>query len=126
MRAGDTFTFADRQIDDHLWVVVSDPMLDVADPVVIVNLTSYHQGKDSSCLLQPGDHPFVRHLTAVYYAGAMNVLNAKLEGLADDGRIVLQGPLTPAVLDRVRQGAAVSPFIPEGCRKVLIKQGLIE
>jgi hypothetical protein len=126
MRAGDTFTFADPRVDNHLWVVISEPMLDVADPVVIINFTTYREGKDRSCVLQPGEHPFIRHETVVHYAGAMNVPNAKLEGLANGGKVVLQGQVRPDVLDRIRQGAAESPFIREGCRRMLVKQGLIE
>jgi hypothetical protein len=126
MRAGDTFTFVDKKLDNHLWVVISDPMLDVADPVVIVSLTTYKEGKDRTCVLEPGDHPFIRHPSVVYYIGAMDVSNAGLESCANEGRLLLQGAVSPEVLARVRQGAAQSPFIPEGCRKTLIRQGLID
>jgi len=125
MRAGDTFVFHDGS-DNHLWVVISNPELDVTAFVVIVNLTTYKVGKDSACILNPEDHPFIKHETCVQYADARAVSNVILDRLADTVTIVLQGPVTPEVLDRIRRGAAESRFIPEGCRKVLVEQGLIE
>lgn len=128
MRAGDTFKLLDTTIDDHLWVVISDPLLDVADPVVIVNLTTCREGRTNpTCILEPGDHPFVRHPTAVRYEAALDVSNPGLEGRANDGSIVLQGQLRPSVLDRIRRGATEPRSgIPEACRQILLKQGLIE
>jgi hypothetical protein len=126
MRAGDTFTFRDTTLDNHLWAVISDPLMDVADPVVIVSFTTYKEGKDPTCILQAGDHPFIRHPTTVHYIGALDVSNSGLEARANRSELILQGPLNPHVLHRIRHGAAESPFIPEGCRKILVQQGLIE
>ncbi len=126
MRAGDTFRFSDRVLERHLWVVISDPLLDVADRVVIVRFTTYRKGRDATCLLQPGDHPFIVHPTVVDYAEALDISNAGLDGFVGSGKAFLQEPVTPALLGRIRQGAAESAFLPEGCREILIKQGLIE
>jgi hypothetical protein len=129
MRAGDTFKFVLATIEKkHLWVVISDPSLDVADPVVIVNLTTYREGMTNpTCILRPGDHAFVRHPTSVCYEDALDVPNTALESAADDCAVVLQGPLQPSVLERIRRGAAEpSSRIPEACRQILLKQGLIE
>lgn len=128
MEAGDTFIFVERGIDAHrhLWAVISDPLIDVAAPVVIVSFTTYKKGKDGTCILQPGDHPFIKHCTVVNYRGAVDVSNSGLEGCANNSSLVLQGRLKPPVLERIREGAAVSPFIPEGCRKILSDQGLID
>lgn len=128
MDAGDTFTFVEKGVDSHrhLWAVISDPLIDVADPVVIVSFTTYRRGKGPTCLLNVGDHPFIKHPTMVDYSRAIDVSNAGLDGCANAAKLLLQESLQPHVLDRIRQGAAASPFIPEGCRMVLIKQGLID
>ncbi len=125
MRAGDTFRFADRALEKHLWIVISDPMLDVTDPVVIVRLTTCRKGRDRTCILQPGDHPFIAHATVVDYDWALVISNAGLEGFVGHGQAFLQEPIRPQVLGRIRQGAAESEFMPEGCKEILINQGLI-
>jgi len=126
MRAGDTFRFADRALEKHLWIVISDPMLDVADPVVVVRLTTYREGRDCTCVLQPGDHPFITHATVVDYEWALDIPNAGLEGFVGDGRAFLREPVGSEVLGRIRQGAAESEFMPEGCKEILVRQGLID
>ncbi len=128
MDAGDTFIFVERAVDSHrhLWAIISDPLVDVADPIVIVSFTSYRQGKDPTCILQAGDHAFIKRPTAVDYGRGMEVSNSALEACANTGKLVLQGPLQPHLLERIREGAATSQFTPEGCRKILARQGIIE
>jgi len=126
MQAGDTFRFAEREIEEHLWVVISDPMLDVADPVIVVRLTTYRRGRESACILQPGEHEFVEHATAVDYEWALDIPNAALEGFVGSGKAIRLKRLAPGVLDRIRRGIGDSNLMPEGCKAVLVKQGLIE
>jgi len=125
MQAGYTFVFY-GSLDNHLWVAISDPLIDADQPVVIVSFTSYREGKDPTCILHPGDHSFITRDTAVYYADAREVPHSHLEDLANSGKLVRKDNLTTQVLARIRQGAAESPHIPLGCRKILVEQGLIE
>ncbi len=66
MNAGDTFLVDEpaTSYDSHLWMVVSAPERD-RDRVVILNLTSWRADKDQACVLEPGDHPYVRHRSCV-------------------------------------------------------------
>ena len=68
MNAGDTFQPANGTVDRfvHLWVIISDPQQDSAE-VLIVSLTAYHPKKDTACILEPGDHPFLHkpHLRCI-------------------------------------------------------------
>ncbi len=107
-------------------MVISDPLIDADQPVVIVSFTSYREDKDQTCILQPGEHPFVRKPTLVYYEDTREVPNAHLEALAARGMLVRQENVTPQLLRKIRQGAADSRRIPLGCRKILAEQGLIE
>jgi len=121
MEAGDTFKFGRGT---HLWVVVSDPATDPA-MVVIINMTTDH-GIDPSCTLNAGDHPFVTHPTCMRYDMARIVSNAELEKFAASNTIRLHDPVSREVLGRIRQGAAMTAYIPFKCKQVLIDQGLIE
>ena len=121
MEAGDTFKYG-RQ--SHLWIVVSDPQVDRA-VVVIANMTT-DDGIDPSCILDAGDHPFVKHRTRIRYDMARILSDTDLERYVASNAIRLHERVSAEILERIRQGAASSPFIPFGCKQVLIDQGLIE
>ena len=126
MRAGDVFAYYDGS-DKHLWVVISDPEIDATAFVVTVNLTSYGPTKEPACLLGPEDCPeFITHQTCVFYEEARPVSLVVLRRHLDSGKIVKQGAVTAEVLEKIRCGAANTRRIPEGCRKILVEQGLIQ
>ena len=120
MEAGNAFRFGRHT---HLWVVVSDPARD-RKHVVIANMTS--GGLDESCVLGPGDHPFIQHRTVVRYDKARIESDADLEKLVSSGSITPDEPVSPDVLKRIREGAAKTDRIPFRCKDVLIEQSLIE
>ncbi len=121
MEAGDTFKFGSLP---HLWVVISDPAKN-PENVLFVNFST-DRGLDPSCILHPGDHRFVRRRTCVVYRRARVERNADLDCLLASGRLVLDDPVSGKVLERIRQGAAVSEFMPLGSLRILIDQGLVE
>lgn len=122
MRAGDVFRF--RHGDDHLWMVISDPTIDDS-LVLLVNLTSWRADKDQSCRLNPGDHPAVHHNSVIYYDGSRVHSDAHLNWLLNSGKIVLDVPLSPELLQRIREGAGDSSRMKLAHGKILIDQGLI-
>ncbi len=121
MEPGDTLKFTHQL---HLWVVVSDPKLD-PNQVLIVNMST-DRGVDQSCIISPGEHPFVRHATCMRYDMSRVTSNASLETLLSRGSIQLGDPVSSALLQRIRDGASVSQHIPLACKQVLIAQDLID
>ena|SRR5438552_3579664 len=121
MKAGDTFLPLLR--NTHLWVILSDPDLD-SERIVLVNLTTYTIDEESHCILQKGDHPFVRHKTAVRYEEARIVSSAELSKLLKN-HLTQRERMSGAVLKRIRDGASKSDRLREECRRVLDEQGLI-
>ena len=61
METGDTLIIPipGVNLDSHLWIVISNP---IADPerIVLVNFTKYRADKDQACVLNVGDHEFIR------------------------------------------------------------------
>lgn len=113
---------SDEVITAHLWVIVSDP---AADPerIILTNLTTRRSGSDETCVLEPGDHPFVKHPTVIHYRQARLVGLASLEKLLRNGDIRLAEGFSPEVLARIRAGFFRSPFAPRECKYLLRKQG---
>jgi len=121
MNAGDTFLIP--TLDDHLWIVISDPALDPVN-VVLVCLLSWRPHHDQACILEQGDHAFVKHSTCVQYPWARTVADARLEELKRDGTLRLKDPLSANILERIRISAA-NGDIPTGCFDILRRQGFV-
>jgi hypothetical protein len=119
--AGDTFILSARNIDPHLWIVLSNPDFDDS-AIVIINLTTSDGEQESHCILNAGDHPFVRHPTVPSYRDAKIVSLAKLHELSKCGLLNYQQRMPAEHLNRVYSGALESDFLPEGCRKILEEQ----
>ena len=57
----------------HLYVILTDPFDDQGDGikrVVLVNFTSLHQNYDTSCVIKPNEHRFIKHDSYVLYRRA--------------------------------------------------------
>lgn len=94
--------------------------------VLVVNFTSQKHWQDQSCVLYPGDHFRIDLETVMYYAKSKIETNGDLDAQLASGRILLYDkPVTADILDRIRQGAAISDRMPFKHRMILVNQGLI-
>ena len=125
MKAGDTFFIADRGVDSHLWVIVSEPEND-AERVVLVSMTTYESSKEDVCILDVGDHPRITHKTCIAYNEARMTSLENLIQLRDGARLKLQAPVSEAVLKRIRDGISRSTKIKYKFVELLLDQGVIE
>jgi hypothetical protein len=120
LQCGESFVAAAR--DGHLWIVCSDP---ASDPVVIFNLTTYTPDEESVCVFDVGDHPFVRHKSAIRYWEGKCVPPAKLEELLKSGLVRNHQCATEEMLTKIWYGAALSRFIKPPVLQVLENQCLL-
>ena len=126
MDGGDTF-LVDRpgtSYDSHLWIVLSKPSLD-PNHVLIVNLTSWRPDKDQACVLRPGDHRYVKKQTCVNYADSKIVSEEQIRQLLDRGLLLAHEPVDPTLLERMREAAVESRFMPLDHAEILFEQGLV-
>lgn len=96
---------------DHLWVVVSSPAHDGG--IAMVNFTTYRPPCDESCVVDVGDHPFIRHKSIVPY------FRAQMSPPAAHAKVKQQPPGAPvsaALLYRIQYGALVSLATPPKVR----------
>ena len=61
---GETFFLANRDIDSHLQVIISDPAAS-PDSIVTANFTSWRADKDQSCIVEPGEHHYVTRRSCI-------------------------------------------------------------
>ncbi|AFM14047.1 hypothetical protein [Turneriella parva] len=94
----------------HLYLVISDINPDDGT-VLCVNITDSANIPDKSCLLNVGDHPFIKKESAVFYWQAINPeLNSITHGIKL-GALTQQANLLPATLAKVQDGAKASKFL---------------
>ena len=123
---GDTFIRAGRHVatDPHLWVIISDPAKDKAR-LAVVNFTSQRIDKDQSCQINPGEHPFVTRNTVICYDGARIVSESTILAAVSSGTLRLHSAVNGSLLDRIRSGAATTPHLPLGVKRLLQAQQII-
>ena len=100
----------------HLFILLTDPRADDRGTasVLMVSLSTIRQGVpfDRSCLLYPGDHPFVRRDSYVVYQRArIEAVDAVLRGV-NSGQLVPQAALDGGVFARVCRGFEESRLTP--------------
>jgi len=113
--AGATPLIPPGNAGDHLFVALNDPCrFEGYGPnpcVLLVNLSSVREGVpyDATCVLNAGDHEFIRHPSFVFYR------NARIEPESHVVRLVQQGVFKPhvavsvEVLQRIKVGLFASP-----------------
>jgi len=125
VQAGDTFLVKSHSLDDHLWVVLSDPTKDPTR-VLIVSLTTATDYKERVCLIQAGQHPWVRHESCVAYDKAKVVALSHLLALKDQGLIELQTAISAQLLQQIRDRAGDSVDLPMEMADILSQQELVD
>jgi hypothetical protein len=120
-------TFVNREARDlppHLWIVISDD--ETSQEVVIVNFTTLQAiSADKSCVVEPGEHPFVHHRTCVNYRDARVVPLVLLESGRKSGLLTPNSNVSQELLAKIRQGAANSRLTPMKVLAALESQGCI-
>jgi len=127
LQAGDTF-FAPWPKScsvEHLFVVISDPSQD-RERVVVVPMMTWDQYKESTCVLEVGEHPFVRHTSYIDYRCAELVSATFIESQTKIRAFRKHTPATPALLTKIREGADKSDFLALGLRDILERQDLVD
>jgi hypothetical protein len=111
MDCGDTFLMPapGGRATPHLWIVVTNPDA-VTFLCAIVSITTLRNSKDQTIILRPGDHPFIRHESTVFYGDAMIVDSRKLDQEMNGGLIVARDPCPTRTLKLIQDGIGASPF----------------
>lgn len=104
-------------------MIISNPSVDPTR-VVVVRFLSWHEWLEQSCVLEPGDHPFVRHRTCVDYFGAEFVTLDQLTSFDRTGDLKRKAPVSAEVLARIHAAAETSD-IRLKYYEVLREQGFV-
>ena len=111
--AGDTYIPYSNQIQDeeHLHFIVSK-ILSPSNKVLTVNLTSWHEKGDNTCILNVGDHPFVTHKSFILYNKATILTTEQLDDAEHRNLIYRHNPASKKLLERIQAGVVASVRTP--------------
>jgi hypothetical protein len=121
-QAGDTFLLTGGHVPTpHLWAILWGPA-GPAGAYLAVHFTTLRPYSDRSCILDQGDHPFVRHPTSVAYRDVLRWTDERLTQLIADGIARPRQPLAPAVLERIRGSFFASPRTPHAFVQMAVSE----
>ncbi len=99
----------------HLFIVLTAPK--GRPPVVVmVNITTRRPTSDTSVILTPGAHPFVKHESVVAYEHASIFEVEKLENGLRNGSLIKYPDISNALFTMVKQGLLNSPRTPKNIK----------
>ena len=118
MQLGDAFVMSIPPV--HLWFVISDPTKN-RGTYIIVNLTTdlFRAGKE--CVLNPGDHPWIRETSYISFADAIEITPEHNKTVTSfiGTKIIMQSSLEPKILRKIIQAAKHSKAISSGFKRYL-------
>ncbi len=98
----------------HLFTVLTDPTR--SDSVLLVNASTVYPSvvHDTTCYLNVGDHPFIRHLSYIFYAKSRIVTLQKMRTLVASRTIIYRPPpISVPVFERIIAGVGGPQMDPE-------------
>ena len=110
---------------DHLFVVLNQSAAFEGygqRAVILVNFSTIRAGLafDNACVVEPGDHPFVRARSQVYYRGARIEQARHIEECVTRGVYRLHQPVSQELLARIKAGVRISKLVAREIRGLSI------
>jgi hypothetical protein len=105
---GETF-YSD--IDEHLWVVVTEP--DADDRVVCVCFLTQRAWTDPTTLCEVGEHPFFKEPTVVGYNFAAHYKVKRITKNIECGSFTKKQRCSSVLLEKIRDGVSKSDRTPK-------------
>ena len=121
MTPGSTFKILGDGADDHLWMIISDPCPKTGKQV-LVNLTGWQRVFDQTCIVEIGEHPYVRKRSLIYYPKPRLYPPTYIDKLNNAGLLKIREPLSPDLLKRIQRGSIASPHFPIGPKQIMKAQ----
>ena len=104
----------------HLWVIITEPF-GSPEQVIIVNLTSKRPHSDTTVILLPNDHSFIKHETVISYDDARIVCSDNIKLRVQERDFEPHDRFRDGVIQAIQQGLLDSPRTPRDIKKTFIE-----
>ena len=106
-------------LSGHLWVIITEPF-GSPEQVIIVNLTSKKPSSDTTVVLSPNDHTFIKHETVISYSDARIVFSDYIKLRVQERDVELRDSFHHDVIQVIQHGLLESPRTPRNIKKIFI------
>ncbi|MBU6430237.1 MAG: hypothetical protein KGR26_14575, partial [Cyanobacteria bacterium REEB65] len=90
--------------------------------VVIANITTLREDSpDQTCIVNPGDHPWVQRPSLVFYQGSRLLAVANMTGWFNRNVYRREPDASDGLMARIRRGALDSEATPEEVRYAVMR-----
>lgn len=108
----------------HLHIVMNDPVVfpeTGLESILLVNISSWNGSRrcDDTCLIQAGEHPFVRHESYVVYGDSVIKSAEGVGDRVDQGEFTAHQDVSESLYNRVLAGYQVSPKVTPKIRRFI-------
>lgn len=101
----------------HLFIVLTNPCDGGFHLLVSVSSVKSGRAHDSTCLLKPGEHPFIERQSYVFYARPRQLGHTGIMRCVASGLYVLKELCAENMLERVRNGVGLSAMTPRWAKE---------
>jgi hypothetical protein len=85
LQCGDTFLLPKKSsATEHLWIIITDPDPRTSE-AVCVNITSRKPDSEITVVIAPGEHPFVKRESVIFYQDARIIALSAVEQMLHAG-----------------------------------------
>ena len=127
LNVGDTF-FADYPKDDpHLLFVIIDIPYKKPGLFICTMLSSWKDNSwlsDDACIVNKGEHVFVRHKSYIAYRESMVLTREELENYIEMGSFKRNKPASPELIKKIIDSSLKSRNLPSEIRNYIIEYKL--
>ena len=107
----------------HLFIILTNPSTEKKLNIIVSISTYTGWPNDPTCILNQGDHPFIRHKSYVLYSKAKIFKSKKLTRGVQDGKLVPKDPIDQSVFEKIVVGLMVSERTPKKIKDFFAKHG---
>ena len=98
--------------EPHLWVILTEPSSD-PQKTIIVSVTTKRSYSDTTVILGPGDHPFIRHQSVISYSDAKIAFVDKIQLAIVNDDAEEREPFDIEIVNKIRDGILESSLTPK-------------
>lgn len=107
----------------HLFIILTNPSTEKKLNIIVSLATYTGWPNDSTCILNQGEHPFIRHKSYVLYSKAKTFESKKLIRGVQDGKLVPKDPIDQNVFEKIVDGLMASERTPKKIKNFFAEHG---
>ncbi|MCC2626032.1 MAG: hypothetical protein K0R14_1905 [Burkholderiales bacterium] len=97
----------------HLFIILTDPAQTRQSEVLLVNVSTIRNGIifDEACIIEPGEHPFIKNRSFIFYRHARLEESKNLIRKVKSGEFIAHEAISDILYNKIAAGLLKSKFL---------------